>query len=340
MKNISPQKSSSLPIDIGKFLGAYMVVAIHTTPFEQTDGAISSIYFTLLKCAVPFFFMASGYLFAQRMEWPFKSKESLSLIAHALWKTTKLYVLWSIIYFPFSLFDFYRSGIGLRNAAITYIKDFFFVGEHYGSVILWYLLASIYAFSIIWLFLKAKVNPLIITIVGFILLFTRNYIEILGSSESTFQVVRILSKVMGTSLISQRLFNGLFYISFGMLLKKIRIPVLVNVLLVAVGLIGSVMFNRYANLFVIVCAVGLFGIAISIKLPYISEHKIMRRLSTGIYFIHLYVYYFISRQIFHQYHGILAFLIVALITTVIAFGYIAISDIIKRKNTAKHKEKA
>ncbi len=49
MKNISPQKSNSLIIDICKFIGAYMVVAIHTTPFEQTDGVISNIYFTLLK---------------------------------------------------------------------------------------------------------------------------------------------------------------------------------------------------------------------------------------------------------------------------------------------------
>ena len=61
MKNISPQKSNSLIIDICKIIGAYMVVAIHTTPFEQTDGVISNIYFTLLKCAVPFFFMASGF---------------------------------------------------------------------------------------------------------------------------------------------------------------------------------------------------------------------------------------------------------------------------------------
>lgn len=56
MKNITPQKSNSLTIDICKFIGAYMVVAIHTTPFEQTDGVISNIYFIFLKCAVPFFF--------------------------------------------------------------------------------------------------------------------------------------------------------------------------------------------------------------------------------------------------------------------------------------------
>ncbi len=34
MKNINPQKSNSLTIDICKFLGAYMVVAIHTTPWN------------------------------------------------------------------------------------------------------------------------------------------------------------------------------------------------------------------------------------------------------------------------------------------------------------------
>lgn len=340
MKNISPQKSNSLIIDICKFIGAYMVVAIHTTPFEQTDGVISNIYFTLLKCAVPFFFMSTGYLFARRMEWPFHTQESLSLVSHALVKTVKLYVVWSIIYIPFSVIDFYRSNIGFSSAVVTYIKDFFFVGEHYGSVILWYLLASVYAFALIWLLLKIKVNPWIIAAIGFVLLCTRNYIEIAGGSESASMAVKILSKIMGTEFIGQKLFGGLFYISFGMLLGRIKIPVFVDILIMVAGFIGCIALPRFSSFFVITCAVGLFGIAISIKLSYVSEHKILRRLSTGIYFIHLYVYYFVSRLIFHQYHGISAFLIVSLVTTLLAFAYIAICDLIKRKNAVKCKEKA
>lgn len=61
MKNITPQKSNSLTIDICKFLGAYMVVAIHTTPWNLFGtGAFNTVYLNFIYCAVPCFFMASG----------------------------------------------------------------------------------------------------------------------------------------------------------------------------------------------------------------------------------------------------------------------------------------
>ena len=75
MKNINPQKSNSLTIDICKFLGAYMVVAIHTTPWNLFGtGAFNTVYLNFIYCAVPCFFMASGYLLAGRMEWPLRQR--------------------------------------------------------------------------------------------------------------------------------------------------------------------------------------------------------------------------------------------------------------------------
>lgn len=45
MKNISPQKSNSLIIDICKFIGAYMVVATHTTSLNLFGtGALNAVY--------------------------------------------------------------------------------------------------------------------------------------------------------------------------------------------------------------------------------------------------------------------------------------------------------
>lgn len=68
MKNISPQKSNSLIIDICKFIGAYMVVATHTTSLNLFGtGALNAVYVNFIYCAVPCFFMASGYLTASRM---------------------------------------------------------------------------------------------------------------------------------------------------------------------------------------------------------------------------------------------------------------------------------
>lgn len=49
MKNINPQKSNSLTIDICKFLGAYMVVAIHTTPWNLFGtGAFNTVYLNFI----------------------------------------------------------------------------------------------------------------------------------------------------------------------------------------------------------------------------------------------------------------------------------------------------
>jgi hypothetical protein len=55
--------------------------------------------------------------------------------------------------------------------------------------------------------------------------------------------------------------------------------------------------------------------------------------------MHLYVYMILVLR-FGLHSGKRAFLIVALITTAIAFAYIAICDLIKRKNAVKCKEKA
>ena len=134
MKNISPQKSNSLTIDICKFLGAYMVVAIHTTPWNLFGtGAFNTVYLNFIYCAVPCFFMASGYLLAGRMEWPLTAKDNLPKVAHAFFKMLKLYLLWSLAYLPLAIFDYRRSGLGVREAAIRYIKGLVFSGEHYGS---------------------------------------------------------------------------------------------------------------------------------------------------------------------------------------------------------------
>ena len=112
-----------------------------------------------------------------------------------------------------------------------------------------------------------------------------------------------------------------------------------DVLITLCGFAGCVAFNKYTGFFVIFCAVGLFGIIISVKVPYVSDRKILRRASMIIYFMHLYVYMILVLR-FGLHSGKRAFLIVALITTAIAFAYIAICDLIKRKNAVKCKEKA
>ena len=338
MKNINPQKSNSLTIDICKFLGAYMVVAIHTTPWNLFGtGAFNTVYLNFIYCAVPCFFMASGYLLAGRMEWPLTAKDNLPKVAHAFFKMLKLYLLWSLAYLPLAIFDYRRSGFGVREAAIRYIKGLVFSGEHYGSWMLWYMISAIYALGIIYLLLKIKVNPWAITALGLVFILCGAALDMLsGTTNDISPAINFIRKL---TTGNGKVFRGLFYISFGMLLTKIKIPVWADVLITLCGFAGCVAFNKYTGFFVILCAVGLFGIIISVKVPYVSDRKILRRASMIIYFMHLYVYMILVLR-FGLHSGKRAFLIVALITTAIAFAYIAICDLIKRKNAVKCKEKA
>ena len=341
MKNITPQKSNSLTIDICKFLGAYMVVAIHTTPWNLFGtGAFNTVYLNFIYCAVPCFFMASGYLLAGRMEWPLTAKDNLPKVAHAFFKMLKLYLLWSLAYLPLAIFDYRRSGLGVREAAIRYIKGLVFSGEHYGSWMLWYMISAIYALGIIYLLLKIKVNPWAITALGLVFILCGAALDMLsGTTNDISPAINFIRKLMWSTTGNGKVFRGLFYISFGMLLTKIKIPVWADVLITLCGFAGCVAFNKYTGFFVILCAVGLFGIIISVKVPYVADRKILRRASMIIYFMHLYVYMILVLR-FGMHSGKRAFLAVALITTVIAFAYIAICDLIKRKNAVKCKEKA
>lgn len=80
-------------IDLFKFIFAIIVVMIHTTPFMDISETYSW-YFSNTFCnfAVPFFFVASGFLFFDKLDGE-KGNEKQRLkkyITHIL----KMYVVW------------------------------------------------------------------------------------------------------------------------------------------------------------------------------------------------------------------------------------------------------
>lgn len=60
---------------------AFAVVAIHTVLFEGCENdKFLCVYDNLVSLAVPFFFLASGYLLAIKMDYPYGSAKDLSRI--------------------------------------------------------------------------------------------------------------------------------------------------------------------------------------------------------------------------------------------------------------------
>lgn len=140
-------------LDIVKWIMAICVVAIHTHPLENImiSDRTQAVYQLIVSSAVPFFFMANGFLMG------IKSDDFRSLDHHLTCfgrKMIKLYMIWSLIYLPFAIYYFCVSKEGIFKSILIYIRNFLFRGENYYSWPLWYMLSAIYAFIMIRMILR------------------------------------------------------------------------------------------------------------------------------------------------------------------------------------------
>lgn len=124
--------------DIVKFVCAFLVIAIHTFPFQGVNEHLNTFVVSgLARIAVPLFFVMSAYFF-------FQHKDSNAHIKKYISKIGKIYILWSLLYFPFFLWINKESGLILTIC--KFIWNFFVNGSYYH---LWFLPALIFAFIIV-----------------------------------------------------------------------------------------------------------------------------------------------------------------------------------------------
>lgn len=145
MENKTKQYPS---IDICKLVMSIFVVIIHVnTLFRISDPLIYKSIDNITELAVPFFFMASGFL----------TYKKYGIERKGYWRYTKkifmLYCIWTAIYFPFTLYAYIQEGLGVRHIAV-FLRNFLFVGQNEFSWQLWYLLAIIYSVILKMLFEK------------------------------------------------------------------------------------------------------------------------------------------------------------------------------------------
>lgn len=184
--------------DAFKWLAAFLVVAIHTSPLESIwpygDFLLTRI---AARLAVPFFFMLTGYFTVQVK----KTEKKLLL----------LYLGVTCLYLPVQIYK-YMGGETFTAGRI--LKDIFFDGTFYH---LWYLPACMLGLILMTLFLKCgKENAMAISLLLYV-------IGLLG--DSYFGLVRlspVLSKVydgMFTCFSYTR--NGIFMAPLFLLLGRL-----------------------------------------------------------------------------------------------------------------------
>ncbi len=140
-------------IDAFRLAAAFMVIAIHTSPFSVWNETADFLFsYCLCRIAVPFFLMTTGYFVLG--PYIFGNATKKRRLEKYLVKNTALYLAVTFLYLPLSLYagNFPKSaGEGFRN--------FFFDGTFYH---LWYFPAAVTGCILIVLFARKSLFPAVI----------------------------------------------------------------------------------------------------------------------------------------------------------------------------------
>lgn len=140
------QSSSYKLIDLLKFVCAFLVIGIHTRPFQASSELLDKVfYYDISNYAVPFFYACTGYfLVLNHPEETLQTKSMSRCI-----KILKIYLLWSAVYLPLTVCGwFFDDRSGLRYLAFC-LRNYVVVGENFYSWTLWYLNGLVFALFLI-----------------------------------------------------------------------------------------------------------------------------------------------------------------------------------------------
>lgn len=339
-------------IDLAKFICAVFVVAIHVPPFGSSEGTTILGYLNffiqdyLARIAVPFFFITSGYFLFKKTD---RNNFDIKPAKQYVLKLIKLYLIWSVIYFPVRLGSIISDKKGIIHGVISYFKDFIF-STSYSH--LWYLNALIFATIVISVLLYKRVKPAYIIAGGgifyFLGLFGQSWFGFLEPFRGTF-IWDILKDVQGIITTTRDgLFDGLIFVGIGMLFAYYEIKLSKKQALAGLGISLILLFaesfglqylgysrSHDTYLFLIPAAFFLFAVIRNIQLPDSNNYKKMRTLSSLIYFIHPWIKIILGAVTYIIFKTQALFLINFVLTFAIA--YLLSSAVIKLSEKPKGK---
>lgn len=143
------KNKSYTAIDIAKYVSALLVVCIHTYPFYEFSPAANMLWIQVVcRCAVPFFFTVSAFLFFSKIDMEKGPRDADN--RQALWRYVKriavLYALWTILYLPYT-FVLLKANSFTLTALLRWVFDIFWNGSYYH---LWFLPALLLGVVIVY----------------------------------------------------------------------------------------------------------------------------------------------------------------------------------------------
>lgn len=207
-------------------------------------------------------------------------------------KLVKLYILWTLLYLPLT---YYGSCVvennSLFRAFALFCRNVLFTGENHMSWPLWYLLALIWASFLVKIMLKQKMRIEWILVCGLCLTLIGWGIKYVLEAEHIGGYLEKIVYVYKKTFVGTRngLFVGLGFVSVGMFLGKWQDYFLKHIAwnywMTAVSVVAflyDLPFSKHLLCFCILLFV------IRIKLPDRKLFPWCRRMSTLIYFSHMF----------------------------------------------------
>lgn len=319
-------------IDACKFFMAICVVAIHTQPlFDCFSNFALRLYNCLVPLAVPFFFLSNGFLMVRRLDLPYGKGDLLKVARRKMMQFIKMYVFWNIVYLPLAIWHYYISEDSFTRALALYFREFFLIGEHYNSWMLWYLLSGIYTLAFMIICLNCKMTLTSIVLLGTVLICIGTWLTYLSNHSGSLPIaLSALKYGVKLTIANGRIFTGFFYIPCGVLLSSKKLPLAVNWILFIGGFAANYCVGSTNVFCVAICVVGLFGILEEVELRKSRIYPTMRKMSTGIYFIHLWVWTVLYSVIYgEKTYGLLPFIGTAGLSLTLTYIYIRATRQIK-----------
>lgn len=307
-------------IDVMKYIMAFCVIAIHTTPLKDIDNdTISRLYEAAVSIAVPFFFLSSGYLIGRKIQ--NKKEVDDVLVERQQKKIIRYYVIWTMVYLPLTIWGFYKAGDGFIKSLIQFIRNMLFRGENYYSWPLWYLLSAVYGLTVLKLLVgrqkeTKKFDFYSIVIICFCMFmhFATDYIVNLNTTNN---VVMMFSLLLEKTIGEGRLFSGVYYILLGNLIAKSEYHIdKIYLLAIFIASYLIVAFTSFLPIKVIMC-ITFFLLVISFKVT--GNGIYFRRTSTIMYYTHMIVFFALNIIANKEMYGWIGFAFCCSVTNILAY---------------------
>ncbi len=286
-------------LDVLKLCMALLVAQRHIIQIFYEEGSPwrAVIGYWLSNLAVPVFFTIAGFFLFRQLD---DRRPDSSVVYRYCFRILRLYVIWSLIYLPIDIYNWYHEeNHSVVSGILTYLHHFAF-----DSTIpqLWYLPALAFACLVVG-FVYVHGIGIAPLLTGGILLFAtgtigNNWYFNQRLPEAVRDVMHLYSRYFLT--MRNGLFYGIFFVALGLALAKIRRrpPFWLS----ASGAVASLVLTGWESMrcyetnFVfttVFAAFFLFTTAEALRLPGGRVYPGIRKMSEWIYFAHFYFFHFL-----------------------------------------------